>query len=212
MDYENSQSIEIALKNVFNRADINVASDILAAGISLFHNKSGIGIILGTGANICVFDGFKITSTRSGMGYILGDEGSGAHIGKFLIQDYLNDFIPNVEKELLESNYGLDRSKIIYSIYRKPNANLFLAQFSKFVYQNIDKKYFKNLVKNSFRILFKVHLTQITNSKNYKLGFVGSVAFYFQDLLKEVAAEFDMEIEKIIQKPIDGLIEYHTSI
>jgi N-acetylglucosamine kinase-like BadF-type ATPase len=212
MDYENSERIEIALKNVFRNAEINVASDILAAAISLFNNKPGIGIILGTGANICVFDGNKITSTRSGVGYILGDEGSGAHIGKLLIQDYLNDFIPNVEKELLELNYDLDRSKIINSIYIKQDANLFLAQFSKFIYQNIDKQYFKSLVKDSFRILFSMHLTQISDSKNNKLGFVGSVAFYFQDVLKEVAAEYNMEIHNIIQKPIDGLIEYHSSI
>ncbi|MDB4089433.1 hypothetical protein N9544_07395 [Flavobacteriales bacterium] len=211
MDFENSERIELALNSICSNAQIHVTSDVLAAALSLFNNNKGIGVILGTGANICVFDGKKINLTRSGLGYILGDEGSGAHIGKLLIQDYLNEFIPIKEKKILDLKYNLFKSEIINSIYIKSNANLFFSEFSIFIHENIDKPYYKSLVKRSFVMLFELHITQILDFKKYKLGFVGSVAYYFQDILKEVATEFDIKIDRVIQKPIDGLLDYHLS-
>lgn len=209
MSYENSDNIKQSLRGLFLNSIININSDILGAAQSLFRKDDGIAIILGTGANICIYNNQKIISTRSGIGYILGDEGSGAHIGKSLIQDYLNDNMPKEIKKIFELNKDFEKSLLINTIYRKPNANVFLSKFSVIVKEHIDIPYFYLLVKNSFISLFEIHIKKISNINTNEIGFVGSVAFYFQDILREVANEYNIKVKKIIQKPIDGLIEYH---
>jgi len=208
--YIYAENIIESFRSKFTSANIVVKSDIYAAAVSLFKQSAGVAIILGTGSNICKYDGKDVISTRSGIGYILGDEGSGANIGKLLIQDYLNGFMDDDIVKLFELKYKLNLGDIISSVYSNPNPNLFLSKFSKFIYENIDNSYLRNLVRKSFVSLFEVHLLHINKSKGLKLGFVGSVAFYFNDILQEVTQMYGMEISEVLKKPIEGLIDYHS--
>lgn len=212
MGFENGELLKITLESIFINATIIVNSDILGAALSIFNQNPGIAVILGTGANVCVYNGTEIVETRSGLGYILGDEGSGAHLGKIFIQDYLNNFIPDECMGVIIKELSLEKKDIISSVYGNNSPNLFFAQFSKFINNHIHLPYFRNLVKSSFVELFENHIIRITDYKNYKIGFVGSVSFFFQDILTEVCQEYSISIEKIIQKPIKELVKHYSSI
>lgn len=210
MGFEKGELLKITLESIFTNATIVVNSDILGAALSIFNQNSGIAVILGTGANVCIYDGEEIVETRSGLGYILGDEGSGAHIGKRFIQDYLNGFIPDECMEIITKELSLEKKDIISSVYRSSSPNLFFAQFSKFISTYIHLPYFHDLVKSTFVELFENHITKIEQYQNYKIGFVGSVSYFFQDILTEVCDEYSIKIEKIIQKPIKELVKYYS--
>ena len=210
MHYENSELILDSLNSIFLNSKVIVNSDIKAAAVSLFKDKPGIAVILGTGSNICLYDGKDIILTRSGLGFILGDEGSGAHLGKLLITSYLNGFLPKDLSAVLEKEHNLSKSGIIDSVYKQENPNLYLSKFSVFIKKNYSDPFMKEMIMDSFKEVFNLHITQIQNYRNLNIGFVGSIAYNYIDILKEVALEFEIEIEKIIEKPIDGLIDYHV--
>jgi N-acetylglucosamine kinase-like BadF-type ATPase len=206
---EKNSIIKTALKNTFKAKKINVESDILGAAKSLFQNSSGIAVILGTGSSSCEYDGGAIIKNIGSFGYILGDEGSGSNIGKNFISAYLNNEIPEKIKQKFDADYRLSVSEIIENVYRKPNPNRFLASFTKFVNDYIEDETLEMLVSECFYDLFTRKLTKYELNKN-KIAFIGSVAYYFSDLLKEVAEEFDAEILKIEKSPMNGLIEFHS--
>lgn len=206
---KNQNIVKDCILEVFTKSEVNVESDIVASAYACLGNESGIAAILGTGANICEFDGERVAKTRSGIGYILGDEGSGAHLGKTLIQDYLNKDIPDAQKELLDKVFNLSKNDILEKVYKSRNANLFFAGFSKFIYKNINETYFYSLAKKCFTEFFEMHIEKMEGYKNKKIGIVGSVAFYYQDIIREIAKEKGISVFKIIEKPIDELVKFH---
>ncbi|MCW3084374.1 MAG: hypothetical protein JWP12_1740 [Bacteroidetes bacterium] len=206
---DKKQIVRLALEENFPDAVIEINTDILGAAHALCGHHAGIAAILGTGANTCYYDGEKITENRTSTGYILGDEGSGAHIGKTFIQAFLNDELPAELSKRFYDRFKLSKDEIIDAVYRQPMPNRFLASFSKFIYQNLKEQFVIDLVSNCFNQFFEKHICRYPRYKEVKLSCVGSVAFYYSNILRSVAENHGVNIETIIETPIAGLTLYH---
>lgn len=192
-----------------SRPSIDINNDLLSAARALCGNKPGIACILGTGSNSCYYDGEKIIDNISPLGFILGDEGSGAVLGRQLICDVLKHQLPSYICEEFLSQYKLDAHKIIRRVYRDPSPNRFLASLSPFLHEHLDIPEIHGLVKHQFDLFFKRNVSNYRKYNDCSVNFVGSVAYFYQDILREAADEAGYVISKIIRSPMDGLIEYH---
>ncbi len=201
--------VSAALSAHFPVARIGVHTDLLGAARSLCGSQPGIAAILGTGANTCFYDGEKIVENRTSAGFILGDEGSGAHIGKTFVQAYLNDELPAALAERFYERFKMSKDDIIDSVYRKPMPNRFLASFSKFIYQNLKEQYIIDLVAGCFEQFFDKHICKYQQHKDVKLSCTGSVAFYYSNILRAVAGKKNVNIDTILETPIAGLTLFH---
>lgn len=206
---ERIKIVETAIKKVFPKAKITINHDILASARALLGNKKGIACILGTGSNSCHYDGKKITETKGGLAYILGDEGSGAHIGLEFLKAFLNDELPEDIRKIFVKEYRLAKDKIFDSIYNKKYPNRYLASFAKFVHEQMKYPYMKNIVKRCFTEFFDKTICKYRDFQSIPVGFVGSIAGNFRDVLHEVAKEKNVTINRIISSPIDELVKYH---
>ncbi|HEX8516256.1 MAG TPA: hypothetical protein VF868_08655 [Bacteroidia bacterium] len=206
---EKCEVVSTAIKHVFPDATIEVEHDLLAAARALCGPKEGIAAIMGTGSNSCYYNGKEIVNNVSSLGYILGDEGSGAYIGKHFIQDYLNKEVPLNIAESFRETYNLSDENILNAIYKQPMPSRFLASFSKFINQHRREQYFIDLVNNSFEMFFNKHICKYDNHKTVGLSCVGSVAYHYSDTLQEVAKKKGVKIERIIESPIADLTEFH---
>lgn len=198
-----------ALLKRFPEANIIVETDMLGAARSLCGRNTGIAAILGTGANTCYYDGEKISKNRASLGYALGDEGSGAHIGKTFIQAYLNKEMPEAIANRFFERFKLSKDDILDSVYKQPLPNKFLASFSKFIYQNFKEQFIIDLVADCFNQFFDKHICKYEKHKEVKLSCTGSVAFYYSNILRAVAANKGVNIDTITETPIAGLTLYH---
>lgn len=206
---ENVGRVTTALAFHFENAMIHVHSDMLGAARALCLDQPGMAAILGTGMNTCVYDGHYIVENHFSLGYILGDEGSGAYLGKNFIRHFLSGSLsPHLHAAFVQ-RYHLEPRQVIEHIYRKPLPNRFLAQFSKFLYQNIADPFAENIVLNSFRDFFRSQILTYEHYHRYPLHLTGSVAFYFSRQLKRVAGEEGIRIGTITEKPISGMAIYH---
>ncbi len=207
---EKIKVIEKALLNVFPIAQVEVEHDLLAAARALCGSKPGIAAILGTGSNSCLYDGKNIVENVASLGYILGDEGSGAHLGKTFIQAYLNKELPAKLSENFYNRYKLTKDEVLEAIYKQPLPNRFLASFAKFIYQNINEPAINEMLIQCFEEFFDKHICKYKNDDSLKLSIVGSVGFYFSNIIRRVAQDKGIEIETILESPIAGLTLYHT--
>ena len=189
---------------------ISVNSDLLAAARALCGRNPGIACILGTGSNSCYYDGEKICDNVSPLGYILGDEGSGAVLGKLLVGDVLKTQLPAELCEKFLKQFNLDRMKIIENVYKKPAPNRFLASLSPFLIQNIEEPAIHRLVLNAFKSFFVRNIENYANFKEVPVSFVGSVGFYYREVLDEAAKALDITIGTVIKSPMEGLLKYHS--
>lgn len=189
---------------------IEVHTDLLAAARALCGRQPGIACIMGTGSNSCYYDGEKIVDNVSPLGYILGDEGSGAVLGKLLVGDVLKNQLPAELCEKFLKQYELDRLTIIQKVYKQPGANRFLASVTPFLIQNIEEPSVHRLVLNSFKSFFVRNIANYANYKNLPVNFIGSIAYYYQDVLREAASAVDCHIGTIIKSPMEGLIAFHS--
>jgi len=197
-----------ALNTFFNNAIIEIESDLLGAARSLFKHDKGIACILGTGSNSCYYDGKNIVENVSPLGFILGDEGSGAVMGKLLVADCLKNQLTSELKNKFLTQYELTPAIILDNVYKKPFPNRFLAKFTPFLLENIEEACIFNLVFESFDAFFVRNVMQYS-IEDMQVGFVGSVAHYFSDTLEIVAYERGISISNIVQSPMEGLVEYH---
>ena len=197
--------------NVPTAKTIEVHNDLLAAARALCGQNEGIACILGTGSNSCYYNGKEIVDNVSPLGYILGDEGSGAVLGKLLVGDVLKNQLPKELCEKFLAEYDLDRQKIIEGVYKKPAANRFLASLSPFLIKNIEEPAIHRLVLNAFKSFFVRNIENYSNYKSMPVSFVGSVAFYYKDVLAEAAKALDITIGTIIKSPMEGLVKYHSN-
>jgi glucosamine kinase len=202
------KAVEAALTVLFPASTVEINTDLLGAARALCEDKPGIAAILGTGSNTCYYDGVNIIENHASLGYILGDEGSGAHIGKLFIQAYLNKELPEGIALRFEERFKLTKDIILDNIYRQSMPNRFLASFSKFIYQNLKEQFLIDLVANSFNALFDKHILKYKHA-HLKLSCVGSVAFYYSNILRAVALNKGVHMDKIIETPIAGLTLYH---
>ncbi len=208
-NHDKYQSLSDALETFFPVAIIYIYSDMLGAARALFNNKEGIAAILGTGSNSCVFNGHTVYRKTVTLGYILGDEGSGAHIGKLFIKKYLEGGFNEELTDKIKLETGATIETVKERIYSKPQPNKYLASFCNFVNDNLKEPEILNIVENTFRDFFKMHIKPFPESKYLPVSFCGSVAFYFKDVLSKIANENNIKISQIIQDPLEGIIEYH---
>ena len=198
------------LANIPSATKVEVDTDLLAAARALCGRKPGIACILGTGSNSCYYDGERVVDNVSPLGYILGDEGSGAVLGKLLVGDVLKKQLPEHLCQKFLEEYDMDRTKIITAVYRQPAANRFLAQFAPFLERNIHEPAIHDLVFRSFTAFFVRNVESYPNFKELPCNFVGSIALKEQDVLREAAAARGITIGNIIQNPMEGLVKYHA--
>ena len=192
------------------KGNVEVATDMLAAARGLCGREAGIACIMGTGSNSCYYDGENIVANVSPLGFILGDEGSGACLGKLMVGDLLkNQMTPELKEKFLKQ-FDLTPADIIDRVYRKPFPNRFLASLSPFLAQNINEPCVHELVLNSFKAFFKRNIMQYENYQNLKVNLIGSVAFYYKEVLAEAAETMGIQLGTIIQSPMEGLIKYHA--
>ncbi|MBT5012198.1 MAG: N-acetylglucosamine kinase [Flavobacteriaceae bacterium] len=198
---------------IFVNADINIKEDTYAAVYSCCKpGEKAIVSIIGTGSNCSYFDGNKIHQKITSLGYVLMDDASGNYFGRQLLRDYYFNMMPKELGIKFKNKFNLKAEFIKDSLYKKPNPNTYLAKFAKFLIENKDLKYSKELIKKGFTLFIKNQINQFENSNEVSLHFVGSVGFYLQENLKTVLESKGLKIGKVIKKPIDGLVSYHQSI
>lgn len=192
--------------------DIQVATDLLGAARALCGHNSGIACILGTGSNACYYDGKAIVRNVSPLGYILGDEGSGAVLGKLLVGNVLKRQLPDDLCEKFLKQYDLDALKIIQRVYREPAGNRFLASLSPFLLQNIDRSEIAAMTREALYQFFKRNVRQLADQfmpVAPEANFVGSIAHYYHVQLEQAAADCGITVGKVLKSPMEGLIQYH---
>lgn len=207
---ETNMRLDNILSRHFPDARIAIESDLLGAARSLCGHNRGIAAILGTGANSCYYDGHDIVANIPPLGYILGDEGSGASLGKAFLRALLRK---ELGKELLDEFYttfDTDYRKLITRIYREPAANRFLASLSPFIASHLDNDAVRTIVADTFASFIDNHIMRY-DYNNTRLHLTGSVAHYYRHIITEVARNKGIEIGTITRSPIEGLITYHTN-
>lgn len=201
--------LEDAFQKLFKNADVKIESDLLGAAYALLGKNEGIACILGTGSNSCYYDGTKIVDNVVSLGYFFGDEGSGAHMGKNFIKDYLLGNLPENIETAFKKEYSYTRDNILDAVYNLPFPNRFLASFSEFYADHVSKKYIFDLISNSFREFIINQLEKYSTVKEVPISFTGSVAYFFEPLLRQVCSEFGLQIDKIKRSPIHALADFH---
>lgn len=197
------------LNSFFEIGDIFIESDLMGAAKSLCGDEEGIAAILGTGSNSCYYDGKQIVHNVSPLGYILGDEGSGAVLGRTLIADLLKNQVPKSLSALFFETHQTTPAIIMEHVYRKPFPNRYLAQFTRFMLENIHEESISAIVINSFKRFFTRNIAQYPKSNRLPVNFTGSIAWYFAPFLKEAAKKTGFVTGKITQAPMDDLLVYH---
>jgi len=201
--------VQRAINKHLKTARVEVSTDMLAAARGLCGHHSGIACILGTGSNSCFYDGENITTNISPLGFILGDEGSGACLGKLLVGDILkNQMTPELKEKFLKQ-FNLTPGDIIDKVYRKPFPNRFLASLSPFLVENINEPSVQSLVSNSFKAFLIRNVMQYDYQHN-KVHFIGSVAYHYKELLAKVCQETGIQLGTIMKSPMQNLVKYHA--
>lgn len=204
---ERTEGITDILKSIFPQTNIHVSTDLLGAARALCQQESGIACILGTGSNSCLYDGLQITANISPLGYILGDEGSGAYLGKRFLGDCLKRQLPTYLTEGLMERYGLTIPDILEKVYRQPQANRFLANLTPYIYEQRKIPEVRTFLKECFTAFFKRNV--LLYQQTLPVSFTGSVAWYFQEEIRETAKELQLPVGQFIKSPIKGLAVYH---
>jgi hypothetical protein len=201
--------IEEALKRVFTHAEITVDHDLTGAVYATCGDEPGIACIMGTGSNSCYFDGQDIYEEVPALGYVLGDEAGGTFYGKELLRMFLYHELPEKIHQGLIDRYQLTKESIFEAVYNKPNPNVYLASFMRFLSDNRDSKWVRDFIYNGFSKFINIHIWKYENHKDVPVHFVGSVAFHFQDLLREACKIHRLNIGVITSEPVVNLVEYH---
>ena len=208
-----SSMMSYHLQAVFGQAKVEVQSDLFGSAKALFGQDEGLTCILGTGSNTGIFKDEKIIAKIPALGYVLGDEGSGCAIGKRLLNAVYKKQLSEDLIQKFHTNYNLSLDDVIMKVYRRPRPAHFLASFSPFILENIDNPQIKEMVKSEFRLFFEHNVIPYKSSlpsdqfECLKIGFTGSIAFYYEKLLKETAADFNLKIYEIIKSPIVALAQ-----
>lgn len=201
--------IRSGLKSFFPNSIVEVDHDLHGAVYSVFTpGEPCIVSILGTGSNSAYYDGKTVSNNIPALSYILGDEGSGTYYGKRILASYLYNRLPPKMHEELEQNYKLKKEEIFDRVYNQPNPNVYLASFAKFLSDHKDYHYVKRLVYQGMLEFMDIHICGYPDYHNVPCHFIGSIAFYFEDILREVASRRDIKVGKIIKQPVHTLAEY----
>jgi len=209
-DKQNVKMMKEVLKEIFPGSKVFADHDMLAAARALCGNKKGIVCNLGTGTFSCYYDGKKIVRSRPGPGYVLGDEGSGAYLGKKVIQYYLYEIFDEDLLYRFDKKYNTNRDEILKNVYKKPFPNRYLASFALFLSENRGHYMVENILEDGLNDFFFYHLAKYQEVWKLPVNFAGSIASGFKDVLKSLCNAYEFELGKILKAPMAGLVEYHS--
>ncbi|GHA67565.1 hypothetical protein [Pontibacter akesuensis] len=204
--------VEQALAKAFPGSLIHVDHDLLAAARALCGHQRGIACILGTGSNSCLYDGKNIEDNVPSLGFLMGDEGSGAYLGKMLIKAYLYRELPEELALSLKNRYNLTKDSILDSVYYSDMPSTYLATFARFMHDKRKDPVIRAMIYQNFDEFFERHICKYKDFDKVPVNFVGSIAFHFSDTLKQVAKKYGATIGTIITSPSDGLMAYHKEL
>lgn len=208
---ERNRLAEAALKSIFTKAAIEIDHDMKAAAYAICGNQPGIACILGTGSNSIFFDGETLVESYAGIGYILGDEASGAYFGKIILRDFLYHLLPHEMEEYLLSEYKLEKNTIFQLVYKEASPNRYLASFAPVLSKFRETDYAQVVLQKGFTEFFDFHISCFENYQEYPIGFVGSIATTFKPELQKVADDFECTLGKFVTNPIDEIADYFIS-
>ncbi len=206
---ENKNIVLGALKKIFLKTKITVNTDMLAAARALCGNEKGISCILGTGSNSCYYNGKRIVKSGASLGYILGDEGSGAYLGKKVLQYYLYNTFDEDLKFRFEAQFVTSAQEILENVYKKPMPNKYLASFTIFLAENRGHYMVENIIEDGLNDFFFYHLHKYSESWTNPINFIGSVAYGFKDVLKDLCNSYELELGTVLKSPMQGLVRFH---
>lgn len=206
---ENVKIIKKTLKKLFPTAKTEIQTDLLGAARALCGKNKGIACILGTGSNSCYYNGRKIVKNSPGLGYILGDEGSGAYLGKKVIQYYLYNTFDEELRARFEKRFQTSHIEILDHVYKQPLANRYMASFAIFLAENRGHYMVENIIEDGLNDFFFAHLYKYRESWILPIHFIGSIAFGFRDVLKDLCDGYELELGKVLKAPMEGLLDYH---
>jgi N-acetylglucosamine kinase-like BadF-type ATPase len=206
---DNRKIVKKAMQLAFPGAGIHVTHDLMGAALALCGSTKGVSCILGTGSNSCYFDGHKIVKNSPGLGFILGDEGSGAYLGKKVLQYYLYNTFDEELRYKFDARYATNSKEILESVYKHPLPNRYLASFALFLVENRGHYMIENIIEDGLNDFFFNHLCKYRESWKLPIHFVGGVAYGFRDVIRELCDSYEFELGRILQKPMEGLIKFH---
>lgn len=207
---ENVKVVKNAIQYIFPGTEVSVDHDLMGAAKALCGDEKGIACILGTGSNSCYYNGNRIVKNSPGLGFILGDEGSGAYLGKKVIQYFLYHTFDRELHEKFQQKFAVTDEKILDAVYKKPLPNRYLASYAIFLAENRGHYMIENIIEDGLNDFFFNHVDKYRESRNLPIHFVGSIALGFKDVLSALCEQYQMKLGRVIKNPIEGLAKYHT--
>ncbi|MEO8414283.1 MAG: BadF/BadG/BcrA/BcrD ATPase family protein [Ginsengibacter sp.] len=207
---ENSRMFKKVFKKIFPGASVLVDSDVAGAAKALCGDEKGIACILGTGSSSCYYNGRRIAKNNPGLGFILGDEGSGAYLGKKVIQYFLYNTFDEDLRARFDAKFVTNANEILDAVYKKPLANRYLASFAIFLAENRGHYMIENIIEDGFNDFFYTHIYKFRESWKLPVHFTGGVAFGFRDVLSNLCSSYQLQLGNVLRNPMEGLIQYHA--
>ncbi|MEQ9168347.1 MAG: N-acetylglucosamine kinase [Fulvivirga sp.] len=207
----NRNAIKNGLGKLFAKSQIEINHDLLGAARSLCGAEPGIVCILGTGSNSCMYNGVDIVDNVPSLGFILGDEGSGAWLGKRLLNEYFSKSMPADAQAKFETSFSLSREEVLSKVYQSHMPSRYLAAYSKFIFENINDPYFYGIVKEGFELFYRKTVMNYENFDKVTVHFTGSVAYHYANILRKVATDLNIHLKNIVESPIAGLTLFHQN-
>lgn len=207
---KNCDMVADAFRQRFAEAEIHVTHDMMAAAHAALGKEKGIACILGTGANSCVYDGEKIVERAVSLGYMVGDEGSGGHIGREIVKSYFYGFMPEELRQQFGEKYQLSMDAFVARLYHMEQPNRYLASFAPFAGEHQHHPFINDLIHRCFDAFIQAFICRYNDYKTLKVSFVGSVAYHFCDILKSCLKAKNITMGEVLQNPMEGLIKYHA--
>ncbi len=208
----NSRMFKKIILKLFPDSFVQVDNDLSGAAKALCGNEKGIACILGTGSNSCYYNGSKIVKNSPGLGFILGDEGSGAYLGKKVIQHFLYKIFDEELRYRFDSKFKTTDSEILESIYKKPLPNRYLASFAIFLTENRGHYMIENIIEDGLNDFFYTHVISYRQSSKLPIHFTGGIAYGFKEVVTQLCFNYDLQVGTILRTPMEGLIRYHKKI
>lgn len=205
-----SGKVKEALQSLFKKAEVFVSTDLWGSVRAVYNGEPVICGILGTGSNSCRYDGSTLVHCIPSLGFTLGDEGSGNHIGRMLLRGYYYREMPVELRANFSAQYELNLDIVLNAVYQQTNAAGYLAQFARFAADHLDDEYIYELVQQAISSYLHYYIRGFSDYRSHKAGMVGSIAFYFREILKSEAKKLEINLGPVLQRPIDELAKYHV--
>ncbi len=202
---------EAGFSAIFPGASITVDNDLSGAAKALCGNEKGIACILGTGSNSCYYNGSRISKNSPGLGFILGDEGSGAYLGKKVIQHFLYNIFDDDLRSRFDAKFVTTDAEILDAVYKKPLPNRYLASFAIFLAENRNHYMIENIIEDGLNDFFYTHIIRYRESARLPVHFTGGIAYGFREVVENLCTGYGLQCGNIFKSPMEGLIKYHSS-